>query len=192
MIGQHKTTAKQTWWLAMLLLTAFTWAAESGNDERRNPAPENGATAAIRIIDQYGHQVQTGKRYSGSEIFDVIVGPKGNEFSFMPDSVNIGVGDTVRWTWESDFHSVTSGTGIGTGTSCMPDGQFCSPDNMHCEAGILNNTGFVYEFTFTQPGMYQYFCALHCFAGMTGVVNVLPAVRPSPIPRTRPTPQPRA
>ena len=53
--------------------------------------------------------------------------------------VNISVGDTVRWTWESDFHSVTSGT------PCTEDGQFCSPDNMHCEAGTLNNTGFVYE-----------------------------------------------
>jgi hypothetical protein len=29
---------------------------------------------------------------------------------------------------------------------------------------------------------------LHCFAGMTGVVNVLPAVRPRPTPRPRPHP----
>jgi len=115
----------------------------------------------------------------------VTVGPLENEFTFVPDTVNIRVGDTVRWTWESDFHSVTSGT------PCTENGQFCSPDNMNCEAGILNDTGFVYEFTFMQPGMYQYFCALHCFAGMTGVVNVLPAVRPSPVPRPRPTPEPR-
>jgi len=185
MIRQQWTKAKQTWSLAILLLIAFTWAAESGTDDSGNPAPQNGATAAIRIVDQYGHQPPSGKRSAGSQIFDVITGPKGNEFSFVPDSVNIGVGDTVRWTWESDFHSVTSGK------PCTSDGQFCSPDNMHCEAGILNNTGFVYEFTFAQPGMYQYFCALHCFAGMTGVINVLPAVRPSPSPRPRPTPKPR-
>ena len=114
------------------------------------------------------------------------VGPLENEFTFVPDTVNISVGDTVRWTWESDSHSVTSGT------SCIADGQFCSPDNMNCDAGILNDTGFVYEFTFTQPGMYQYLCALHCFAGMTGVVNVLPAVRPLPTPRPRSTPAPRS
>ena len=95
--------------------------------------------------------------------------------------LNIAVGDTVRWTWASDFHSVTSGT------SCTANGQFCSPANMNCDAGVLNDTGFVYEFTFTQPGMYQYFCALHCFAGMTGVVNV----RSTPVPRPRPTPAPR-
>jgi len=185
MIAKRKITAKQKWRLAMLLLTAFTWTAESRNNESSNAAPENRATAAIRIVDQYGREAPSGKRDVGSEIFDVTVGPLGNEFSFVPDTVNISVGDTVRWTWESDFHSVTSGT------SCTADGQFCSPDNMNCDAGILNDTGFVYEFTFTQAGMYQYFCAIHCFAGMTGVVNVLPAVRPPPTPRPRPTPWPR-
>ena len=185
MIAKRKTTAKQTWRLAVLLLTAFTWTAESGNDESGNAALENRATPAIRIVDQYGRQVPSGKRDIGSEIFDVTVGPLENEFSFLPDTVNINVGDTVRWTWASDRHSVTSGT------SCTADGQFCSPDNTHCEAGILNDKGFVYEFTFTQPGMYQYFCALHCFAAMTGVVNVFPAVRPLPKPRPRPTPWPR-
>src|SRR5439155_3806828 len=185
MIAKGKTTAKQKWRLAMLLLTAFTWTAESRNNESSNAAPENRVIAAIRIVDQYGRQAPSGKRDVGSEIFDVTVGPVGNEFSFVPDTVNISVGDTVRWTWESDSHSVTSGT------SCTADGQFCSPDNMNCDAGILNDTGFVYEFTFTQPGTYQYFCALHCFAGMTGVVNVLPAVRLHPTPRPRPAPAPR-
>src|SRR5206468_6137429 len=110
MIGKRKTTAKQTWWLATLLLTAFMWAAESGNNESGNAAPENRATAAIRIVDQYGREAPSGKPDVGSEIFDVTVGPVGNEFSFVPDTVNITAGDTVRWTWESDFHSVTSGT----------------------------------------------------------------------------------
>ena len=185
MIEQRKTAAKQTWWLAVLLLTAFIWTGEAGNNESSDAAPENRATAAIRMVDQYGRQALSGKRDVDSQIFDVTVGPVGNEFTFMPDVVNIGVGDTVRWTWASDFHSVSSGP------PCTEDGQFCSPDNMDCEAGILNDTGFVYEFTFTQPGVYQYFCDLHCFAGMTGVINVLPIVRPTPAPRPRPTPAPR-
>ena len=104
----------------MLLLTAFTWTPESGDNESGNAARENRVIAAIRIVDQYGRQAPSGKRDVGSEIFDVTVGPVGNEFSFVPDMVNISVGDTVRWTWESDSHSVTSGT------SCTADGQFCS------------------------------------------------------------------
>jgi plastocyanin len=185
MIAKRKTTAKQTWRLAVLLLTAFTWTAESGNNESGNAAPENRATGAILMVDQYGRQALSGKRDVGGQIFDVTVGPVGNELTFMPDTVNISVGDTVRWTWASNHHSVTSGA------DCVADGQFCSPDNMNCDAGIVSNTGSVYEFTFTQPGIYQYFCDPHCFAGMTGVVIVMPAVRPHPTPRPRPTPWPR-
>ncbi|MGC1321639.1 MAG: plastocyanin/azurin family copper-binding protein [Candidatus Udaeobacter sp.] len=171
-IRESNAISRPTRWLTLLLVMVCLGPAEAGDK-------------AIRIVDQYGRQALSGKRDAGSEVFDVTVGPKANEFTFMPDTVNISVGDTVRWTWASDSHSVTSGK------SCVDDGQFCSPDNMNCEAGMLNDTGFVYEFTFTQPGMYQYFCALHCFAGMTGVVNVFPAVRPSPAPRPRPTPWPR-
>jgi plastocyanin len=185
LIVQSNAKARQTAWLTVLLATVFLCPADGGDKPSANGTSKNHAIGPIRIIDQYGRQASSGTRDIGSEIFDVTVGPTGNEFSFVPDTVNISVGDTVRWTWESDFHSVTSGT------SCTPDGQFCSPDNMNCDAGILNNTGFVYEFTFTQPGMYQYFCALHCFAGMTGVVNVLPAVRIRPTPRPYPTPAPR-
>jgi hypothetical protein len=86
MIGKRKTTAKQTWWLATLLLAPFIWAAESGNNEGANEVPENRATAAIRIMDEYGRQAASGKRYVGSETFDVTVGPVGNEFRFVPDN----------------------------------------------------------------------------------------------------------
>ena len=47
------------------------------------------------------------------------------------------------------------------------------------------------EQTFAQASTYSYFCALHCFAGMTGVINVAPHVRPHPTPRPRPIPHPR-
>ena len=185
MIGKRKTTAKQTWSLAILLGVAFICSAKAENNESANAAPENRETSAIRIVDQYGRQAVSGKRHVGSQIFDVTVGPPDNEFSFEPDTLNISVGDTVRWTWESDFHSVTSGNSM----SCTANGQFCSPDNMNCDAGILSETGFVYEFTFTQAGTYPYFCALHCFAGMTGVVNVS-AASPTPTPTSTPTSTP--
>ena len=181
-IGESNAIFRRTCWLTALLIVMGFWPAVAGDTPNADTTSEIQTVAAIRIFDQHGRRVPSGKRYVGSQTFDVTVGPQGNEFSFMPDTLTIGVGDTVRWTWASDFHSVTSGD------QCFPDQRFCSPDNMHCEAGILNNTGFVYEFTFTQAGTYQYFCALHCFAGMTGVINV---ARPLPGPRPRPTPAPR-
>jgi len=184
-IGKPNPVSRQICWLMLLLALVCLRPAKADNATAADVTQHYHMITAMRIVDQYGRQAPTGKRDVGSQAFDVTVGPVGNKFSFVPDTVNIRVGDTVRWTWESDSHSVTSGT------SCTADGQFCSPANMDCEAGILNDTGFVYEYTFTEPGTYQYFCALHCFAAMTGVVNVMPASRPAPTPRPRPTPEPR-
>jgi plastocyanin len=175
--------ARRSGCLAILLVMAFLSPLQSG--DQSTMIPLRPPSAGIRIVDQHGRPVQSGRRPAGGQIFDVAVGPKGNKIRFVPDTITISVGDTVRWTWGSDDHSVTSGT------PCTADDQFCSPDNMNCEAGILSNTGTVYEHTFTQAGTYSYFCALHCFAGMTGVVNVKPARRPIPTPRPRPEPHPR-
>jgi len=45
MIAKRKTTAKQTWRLAVLLLTASAWTAESGTNESDNAVTE---TAGLR------------------------------------------------------------------------------------------------------------------------------------------------
>ena len=172
-----------TFWLAATFVLVSSSQGESGDKGITTTQRKHTSAHAIHIVDQNGRPAVSGVPSGTDQIVDVAVGQGG--FLFVPDTVNISVGDTVRWTWGSDDHSVTSGT------SCTADGQFCSPDNMNCDAGILNNTGFVYEHTFTQAGTYSYFCALHCFAGMTGVINVRPPSRPHPTPRPRPTPLPR-
>ena len=143
---------------------------------RACPAPAK----PLRIVDQNGRLAVNGVPSATSTIVDVTV---GQGFTFMPSTVNMSVGDTVRWTWASSGHSVSSGT------PCIPNGQFCSPDNTNCQAGTLSNLGTVYEHTFTQLGTYSYFCHAHCEYGMTGVVNVAP--RGGSTPRPRPTPGPR-
>src|SRR6476620_6729528 len=96
-IAESNAIPQQTRWLPLLLAMVFVWPVEAGDTASGDTRPENQATAAIRIVDQYGRQVPSGKRDVGSEIFDVTVGPLENEFSFLPDTVNISVGDTVRW-----------------------------------------------------------------------------------------------
>ena len=150
---------------------------------RPSPPPRpgaSGATEPLRIVDQNGRLAVNGVPSATSTIFDVSV---GQGFTFMPGTVNISVGDTVRWTWASTGHSVTSGS------PCIPSGQFCSPDDMNCQAGTLSDIGTVYEHTFTQTGTYSYFCHAHCEYGMTGMVIVAP--RGIPVPRPRPSPAPR-
>jgi plastocyanin len=120
----------------------------------------------ITIVDQAGRVLPNDSvpNVTG-QIVDVTVAPNGSRV-FSPSTVNISVGDTVRWTWEGSGHSVTSGT------PCTIDSQFCSPDDMNCPAGILSNVGTIYEHTFNQAGSFSYFCAVHCFSGMTGTVHV--------------------
>ena len=137
--------------------------AESG--EKRANAPHRKSAPPLRIVDQNGRPAVSGVP-SGGQTFDVAVGQGGDVF--VPDTVNISVGDTVRWTWAEGGHSVTS----GDSTSCTADGQFCSPNNTNCGQCVTSIQGFVYEFTFTQAGSFSYFCCVHCAIGMTGVVNV--------------------
>lgn len=136
--------------------------AESGEGRTNTP---NTKSPRLHIVDQNGRPAVNGVRWPTGQIVDVQVGPG---FTFSPDNINISVGDTVRWTWAGSGHSVTSGD------PCTSDGQFCSPDSMNCNQGILSGQGTVYEHTFDQAGIYNYFCFAHCAFGMTGIVNVLP------------------
>jgi plastocyanin len=105
----------------------------------------------------------------GPRVWDVTVGQGG--LVFVPNILDITVGDTVCWNWASNGHSVTSGI------NCMANGGFCSPDNVNCSQGVLSNTGTQYCVTFNGGWSYYYFCAAHCAMGMTGVINVSPKPR---------------
>ena len=100
-------------------------------------------------------------------VHDVIVGPNGL-FIFLPDEIVIEVGDTVRWTWDSDFHNVVSGL-----PGAPTDAFFSGPPA---------NDGTVFEVVFDQKfldanpirfNIYDYYCDPHGVFGMIGSVEVL-------------------
>jgi plastocyanin len=92
----------------------------------------------------------------GGATVDVSVSIAGGG-RFSPANVAIAAGTTVRWTWVDDPHTVTS-----TGAPAFP--------------GHPANAGppTVYEFTFTTPGTYRYYCTVHGTptTGMRGTVVV--------------------
>jgi plastocyanin/uncharacterized MnhB-related membrane protein len=152
--------ARRICWL--VIMTGVAIFSPSGFGAGRAAAP------AITIVDQNGRVVPDAPPSAITQIFDVTVGPSGM-LVFSPSTVTISVGDTVRWTWGSSGHSVTSGN------PCVADGQFCSPNDTNCGAGTLSNMGAVYQHTFTQAGTYSYFCHAHCEYGMIGTINVASA-----------------
>ena|SRR2546425_12610251 len=73
-------------------------------------------------------------------------------FKYAPPMLTVPVGTTVTWTnHDEDPHTVTSATGAFT------------------SAGLSNEETFAQ--TFTRPGTYQYFCALHPHMRATVVVE---------------------
>src|SRR5262249_5832611 len=134
---------RSIFWVAIILTITLLVRAESGGNRTSVRPQKELAAAPITIFDENGQPAVSGEPSATSTIVDVMVGPG---FSFTPSTVNISIGDTVRWTWAGDGHSVTSGQ------PCQADSQYCSPNDMNCFPGVLSNTGTVYTHTFTRSG----------------------------------------
>ena len=82
------------------------------------------------------------------------------EFPYFPGDLTVEAGTTITWNnQDSVVHTVTSGT--SNGTVGEADGLF--------DSGLFG-TGESFEFTFTEPGTYNYFCVPHPW--MTGTITV--------------------
>lgn len=92
---------------------------------------------------------------------EVAVGA-GGAFRFDPDRVTVAAGDTVRWVWAAQGHNVRPGSvpagADWTGTAGGDGDTF--------------DAGHVYTHGFEVAGTYDYYCAPHRSAGMTGTVVV--------------------
>lgn len=100
-----------------------------------------------------------------SKVIQVGVGPEGAH-RFLPPSISVPVGTTVRWFWYSAGHNVVSGP------NGVPDDKFCSPDDKDCVDAPTSDIGYTYEHTFMKKGTYPYFCEPHYSVGMKGTVIV--------------------
>jgi plastocyanin len=90
-------------------------------------------------------------------------------YAFSPATLTVGVGTTVTWTNKDTApHTVTVSSG--------PQ-MFASP---------TLQTGDTYTFTFTTPGTYSYYCAVH--PSMTASVVVTGSPTTTPVTTTPTTP----
>jgi plastocyanin len=90
------------------------------------------------------------------------VGPNQTK-AFVPDSITVTLGDTVKWVWKALVHTTTSDVGG------IPVGA--TPWDANLDA---TDSTFMYEPMLT--GIYNYHCTYHVSMGMVGkFVVVSPA-----------------
>jgi len=75
-------------------------------------------------------------------------------------NLTIDVGDTVRWTWTSPSHTVTS---LPSSTETF-------------DSGFLGPNGSTFSYTFTLEGSNPYYCEIHGTASMSGTITVNPVL----------------
>jgi len=85
--------------------------------------------------------------------------------------ITIQAGDTVQWNWQGGIHTVTNDN---------PN----SPEFF--DSGVLIGGGQTYSHTFTHPGTYRYYCAIHDFqvdgvwqGPQIGTITVVAAPEPA-------------
>lgn len=108
---------------------------------------------------------------TGGQTVDVEVGPDGAYLQFVPDSVTISVGDTVRWTAKSLGHNVSTRPEAASQVQLPAQAEPFASYPAGEEWRVLE-VGQTFEHTFTVPGQYVYVCVPHADQGMVGTVNV--------------------
>ena len=155
-----------------------TFALVAGCDDKASTAADLTTAAPPDLTTPAGNDLATAADLTtakdaatgsdgavGGATVDVTVGPNGT-LTFQPKDVSVSVGDTVRWTWMGNNHTVTSGA------NAVADDKFCSPSDAGCQGAATSSAGAVYMHKFTAAGSFPYYCRPHIGAGMIGSVTV--------------------
>jgi plastocyanin len=86
------------------------------------------------------------------------------DYEFVPSSLTIKQGDSVKWVLIKGNHEVASGTVIET-----EDGREGVPDGLW-DSGKIASGSFTY--TFNSIGKFPYYCDSHVDVGMIGTITV--------------------
>jgi len=93
----------------------------------------------------------------------VIVAPSQGVFRYVPFAVNASVGDTIKFMWGANTHTVTKSSSLSP-CNATKDAPFASG---------VQTKGFVYTQVVNDTKPVFFHCAVptHCSKGMFGVIN---------------------
>ena len=148
-------------WLAVLFVGAVAFTGRGGYACPRDgtDGPCHCLQKAVAVLDDVQFALDLTQQVHVFN-FDFSTNPQG-----MPVmDATIRAGDTVHWTWDSGFHSVTS---VAGSIESFDSGDLLAPSA-------------TFDHTFTHVGRVTYYCNIHGFdngdgtaGGMAGVITVL-------------------
>ena len=139
--------------LALAGVAALAGCTSDGGGDTPDPTDSPTATA-----DPTDSPTATATPGDASADRTVLVGP-GGSLVFDPAEPSVGPGDTVLFSWESNFHTVT--------VESQPDGAGWSGTGE-----TTHDEGFTHTHTFEMEGTYEYYCNPHRSSGMVGTIQV--------------------
>jgi halocyanin-like protein len=109
-------------------------------------------------LDDVGNYDGNIETFPNQSTVTVQVGTEGNggNFAFSPPAIHVANGTTVQFEW----------TGEGGGHNVVAESEAFNSGSTVAEAGVN------FEHTFSEDGVYQYYCNPHKASGMKGVVVV--------------------
>jgi len=99
-------------------------------------------------------------------VHTITINSAGGQNFFEPDRLVIQPGDTVKWVNESGAHTVTAFHPDNARPLRIPESA------TSFDSGVMLEAGSMFEFTFTESGVYDYLCLPHEFFGMVGTIVV--------------------
>lgn len=121
-------------------------------------APPPAAVYAPTVTAGHEGPVGTGATHT------VVVAPSQGVLRYIPFALNATVGDTIKFMWGANNHTVTKGTAL---TPCNR-----SEDEFFFASG-LKNKDFVFTQVVNNTDPTYFYCAAptHCQKGMFGIIN---------------------
>lgn len=186
-----------TGWITVLPAGAELPSTDAKNQARAQKAMATDLARGRLALAKASGEVEDNQVAAGLGIATVQGGGPDDILRFAPATLEINAGESVTWT-NQDInapHTVTFGAEIPgppgappgflpyggstlTSTSDQVNSGFLISQQLidYINAASLFPPGFVVTrkvtFTFTTPGTYHYFCALHDFVGMVGTIIV--------------------
>lgn len=114
---------------------------------------------------------EAGTTEAGAVGAEVDVGPEGSYLRFVPERVEISVGESVVWTARSEGHNVSADPDVARQVE-LPEGAESFASYPEGESYRILAVDETFQHTFTVPGEYVYVCVPHVGEGMIGTVIV--------------------